>query len=285
MGSEAVVPEHGPCPHEGERFDPAFLTDEDVDDLTSFTGMTREAVRERLNSYSLDEMTANWTRANPSAEDELLEFYRSADEYVWELMQWHASADRRPYWDALAYLADNHPAHAGWGRVYDFGCGVGTDALYLAQRGYSVTLVDVEGPAFHLARHRFQRRQLPASFVESHSMLPEPDGTYDVVVCFDVLEHLPKPLDAARRLVACLRPGGLLLQRATFEDADRHPCHLAAGIGRFEGMNWNAQLAGLGLKSLAPLVYGKVSGLEALLQKLRFVSWRLTGLWVMRLRR
>jgi 2-polyprenyl-3-methyl-5-hydroxy-6-metoxy-1,4-benzoquinol methylase len=269
----------------GERFDPVFITDEDIDDLTSFTGMSREAVRARLSSYSLDEMAENWTRANPSADDELLEFYRSADAYLWELMQWHASADRRPYWDALAYLAQNHQAQAGWGRVYDFGCGVGSDALYLTRRGYSVTLVDVEGPAFRLARHRFQRRGLSGDFVESHSMSPEPDGTYDVVVCFDVLEHLPEPLDAARRLVACLRPGGLFLQRATFSDADRHPCHLAAGIGRFEGMSWNAQLAGLGLQSLAPLVYRKAVGLHALMQKLRFLTWRLTGLWVMRLRR
>lgn len=38
--------------------------------------------------------------------------------------------------------------------------------------------------------------------------LPFPDGSFDVVVCFHVLEHVPADLDAVGQIARVLRPGG-----------------------------------------------------------------------------
>ncbi len=274
-----------PGAEELRRFTPAFVTDDDLSDLASFTGLTPEACKERLLDYSLTELADAWRRADPSAPDELLAFYRSADSYVWELMQWHASSDRRPYFQALNYVVENFPARSGWRRVYDFGAGVGTDALFLAGRGYDITLVDVDGPAFRFARHRFERRGLEANFVESRSPLPEPEGTYDIAVCFDVFEHLPDPLGAARRLAAALRPGGLLVQRATFDGEQDHPCHLEEGLRRFGGPRWGIHLSRLGFKGLTEMVFQKAAGAGRLALRLRYALWLATGLWVVRVGR
>jgi 2-polyprenyl-3-methyl-5-hydroxy-6-metoxy-1,4-benzoquinol methylase len=263
-------------------FDPVFVTPDDLEDLSTFWGWSREECLDRLRTYSVREMAEEWRRANPKTPDAIMDFYRKTDLYVWELMQWHASPSRLPYWQTLATLADRYPPAANYHRVYDFGCGVGTDGLFLASHGYDVTLVDIDGPAFHFAKHRFARRGLQARFLTSSSPLPEPDGSYDAIVCFDVFEHLPDPLTAARRLVRALRPGGLLLQQSTFCDRDDHPCHLEAGVTRFAGTRWHIYLASLGLRSDAGLIHRKGGALMRLVQKARFVTWRCTRLWLVR---
>src|SRR4051812_18112549 len=156
-----------------------------------------------------------WHEADPRTPEEMLAFYATTDLYVWELMQWHASPARQPFWAALSRLValqspDVTP------RVFDFGCGVGTDALFLRSKGFNVTLVDVDGPAFRFAQHRFERRGWDATFEVSTSVQPAPKGTFDAIVCFDVFEHLPDPLSAAKTLSDSLRPGGFLVQNGEF---------------------------------------------------------------------
>ncbi len=266
-------------------FKPDFITEEDLIDLATFTGLSRDACLERVRSYSMTEHAQAWTEANPKTPSEILAFYRSTDLYIWELMQWHASTARQPYWEALVFLAKHHLPLKGWRRVYDFGCGIGTDALFLATRGYEVTLVDVESPAFRFARHRFERRGLPGRFVESTEPLPSPDGEYDVVVCFDVFEHLPDPVAAAARLTKALRKNGILVQQGGFSDEGHHPCHLRDGVARYSGLRWHINLAGLGLGHVAGLAYEKRSGFRQVVQRARYALWRATGLWIASIRR
>lgn len=257
-----------------------YLTDEDLDDLVSFTGLDRDACLDRVQSYSLTEMADAWREAEPRSTEEMLAFYRSTDLYVWEQMQWHSSPGRDRYWHALQQLVSRFPPNAGYRRVFEFGAGIGTDALYLASEGYKVTLVDVDGPAFRFAKHRFDRRGMAARFVESNSPLPDPEATYDVAVSFDVFEHLLDPLEAARRLVGSLRTNGVLLQTGGFMDEGHHPCHLEDGVHQFGGEKWAIHLAGLGLRAAGPNVFVKAREPVRITQRLRFWIWRATGLWV-----
>lgn len=251
-------------------------------DLSTFSGLSPDACLSRLRSYSPEELADEWRRANPQTPDEIVNFYRNTDLYVWELMQWHASESRRRYWDVLREVIRRYPADGGYRRVYDFGCGVGTDALFLVTHGYKVTLVDVDGPTWRFAQHRFARRGLKAKFVASSAALPTPDGPYDIVVSFDVLEHVPDPLAVARRLVSELRDSGVFVHEATFHDDEGvQPCHLAEGIKRFAGLRWHIHMAGLGLRQESGFVYRKITGGMQAIQKLRYRIWQLTGLWVL----
>lgn len=268
------------------RFEPVLVSGDDLDDLATFTGLSREECRERLESYSLAEHAEAWCRTDPQGEAAVHDFYRQTELYIWELMQWHASEDRSAHRTALRQFAADHPPSSGYSRVLDFGSGVGSDALFLAERGYNVTLVDVPGHTFDFAKHRFLRRGINATFIESTSDLPEVAGPFDAAVCFDVFEHLLDPLEAARRIVALLRPGGALLEQSTFGAEAVHPCHLPAGVHRFGGGRWRVHLAGLGLRSEGFLTYRKPARMRELrIQRLRFALWRATGLWVTYLRR
>jgi 2-polyprenyl-3-methyl-5-hydroxy-6-metoxy-1,4-benzoquinol methylase len=272
-----IAPAFGPV----ERFDPRYISDQDLAELSSFTRRSREECLDRVKQYSMAELAEAWRAADPHGPNEVLDFYSSTDLYIWEQMQWHASPDRSPYWRALQALVRDFPP-AGHRRVLEFGAGIGTDGLFLATQGYTVTLVDVDGPAFRFARHRFERRGLSARFVESRSMLPKPDAEYDVVVCFDVFEHLPDPLEAARRLVSALRPGGVLLETGSFVDEGLHPCHIHDGIRRFGEGRWEIYLAGVGLRGGGMGLFIKPGIGVALIQRLRFLTWRATGLWLSR---
>ncbi len=46
--------------------------------------------------------------------------------------------------------------------------------------------------------------------------IPEPDASFDAVMCIEVLEHVPEPGRALRELTRLLRPGGTLIITAPF---------------------------------------------------------------------
>jgi SAM-dependent methyltransferase len=90
-------------------------------------------------------------------------------------------------------------------RVLDVGCGSGYGSAELARVAASVTGLDVSGDAV-----AFARSQCPAArFLQgSGAHVPLRDAAFDLVVAFEVIEHIPdwpQLLSEARRLLA---PGG-----------------------------------------------------------------------------
>ncbi len=58
-----------------------------------------------------------------------------------------------------------------------------------------------------------------------HDLLPKRPGQYDIVICTQVLQHIPKPVQVAifRELYACLKPGGLFHATIHFVGQFRSP--------------------------------------------------------------
>lgn len=46
--------------------------------------------------------------------------------------------------------------------------------------------------------------------------IPEPDKSFDAILCIEVLEHLPEPIEALRELSRLLKNGGTLILTAPF---------------------------------------------------------------------
>lgn len=92
--------------------------------------------------------------------------------------------------------------------MLDVGCASGYLAEQLATRGNVVTGVERDPIAADVAR-RWCEKVLVGD-IETMP-LPFPEGSFDVVVCGDVLEHLSEPALLLQRLRPVLVPGGRLL--------------------------------------------------------------------------
>lgn len=137
-----------------------------------------------------------------------------------------SDADRKK-WDAK-YLAAKQPqttAANAWlgdqalalkpGRALDLACGLGANAILLAERGWQVDAVDVSPVGLGQAAQRAKSigvtvNWIPADLDDYAPVL----GAYDLVIVFRFLERtlLPKIIEAA------LRPGGVLLYETFRED-------------------------------------------------------------------
>ena len=91
------------------------------------------------------------------------------------------------------------------GRLLDVGCHVGTFLTLAEQAGFDVAGVEPSRWAAGVARGRI-RGSVHNGAVED---APLPEGGYDVVTLWDVIEHLPDPALDIRAIHAALRPGGI----------------------------------------------------------------------------
>lgn len=64
--------------------------------------------------------------------------------------------------------------------------------------------------------------------------IPEPDASFDAVLCTEVLEHLPDPVRAIDEMGRLLRPGGMFIISAPFWSLTHFaPYHYATGFNRY----------------------------------------------------
>jgi len=95
-------------------------------------------------------------------------------------------------------------------KVIDIGCGGGILAESMAARGAQVTGVDLSEKALGVARlHLFESGQsVDYRHISAEDIAKEAPGTFDVVTCMEMLEHVPDPASTIRACATLAKPGG-----------------------------------------------------------------------------
>ncbi len=114
-----------------------------------------------------------------------------------------APAPANPY--VVSATADLPP-----GSALDAGCGVGAEAIALAERGWKVTGADISPAALSTARARTEDAAARIEWVDADLTRWEPERTWDLVVT-NYAHPDSGQLAFYRRLASWVAPGGSLL--------------------------------------------------------------------------
>lgn len=103
-------------------------------------------------------------------------------------------------------LADELKRLGPPGRALDIGAAGGGNTRVLREHGWDVVATDYDENAVEIARSR----GLDAIHADARD-LPLPASSFDLVVAFEILEHIQEDDQAAAELFRVLRPGGAAL--------------------------------------------------------------------------
>ena len=139
----------------------------------------------------------------------------------------HAAVFERSDWwardGAFRLLHDINPLRLGWlqrqlagdnglsgKRLLDVGCGGGIFSEAAARAGATVSAMDCSAAAIEAARQHAAAAGLKIDYQQAESVADLPPAQYEVITCFELLEHVDDPAALVHTLAERLTPGGLL---------------------------------------------------------------------------
>ena len=146
------------------------------------------------------------------------------------------------WWDPQGEFRPLHelnPLRLGWidglaalagKRVLDVGCGGGILSEAMAQRGATVTGIDLSEKPLKVARLHLLESGLAVDyqFASAEDFSVQNREKFDVVTCMELLEHVPDPASTVAACATLVKPGGRLF----FSTINRNPkAYLFAVIG------------------------------------------------------
>lgn len=148
-----------------------------------------------------------------------------------EIEKFQSLANR--WWDAegdMKSLHDINPLRANYidklanvseKTVLDVGCGAGILSEGLAQRGAIVTGIDMGDELINVAKLHLHESKLDIEYqvTSTEQLAQKAPGTFDVVCCMEMLEHVPDPASVVKACTDLTAPGGHLF----FSTINRNP--------------------------------------------------------------
>lgn len=139
--------------------------------------------------------------------EEAAQFYRDSvkETYLFELSAWHLSSIE--YIGQTLLLISSQAK----GRVLDFGGGIGTHAIAaaLCPEVQEVIYCDINPINRNFTASRIAKLGLENKVKICDEIIPE--SSFDTIICFDVIEHLPEPVSQLLDFHKLLSSSGKML--------------------------------------------------------------------------
>jgi 2-polyprenyl-6-hydroxyphenyl methylase / 3-demethylubiquinone-9 3-methyltransferase len=146
---------------------------------------------------------------------------------------WDPTSDFKPLHDINPLRLD-YIARRGGGlegkHALDVGCGGGILAEAMATAGAKVIGIDLSDKALSVARlHQLESGvEVDYRLISAEALAAEQPGSFDIVTCMELLEHVPDPASTIAACATLVKPGGLVV----FSTINRNPkAYLFAVIG------------------------------------------------------
>jgi 2-polyprenyl-6-hydroxyphenyl methylase/3-demethylubiquinone-9 3-methyltransferase len=145
---------------------------------------------------------------------------------------WDPESEFKPLHDINPLRLDYVDRAAGLAgkEVLDVGCGGGILSESMALRGARVTGIDLGEMPLRVAELHTLESGVSVDYrrVSVEALAAERPGSFDVVTCMEMLEHVPNPASVVAACARLVRPGGLVF----FSTLNRNPkSYLFAVIG------------------------------------------------------
>jgi len=145
---------------------------------------------------------------------------------------WDTEGEFKPLHDInplRANYIDQH-ATAAEKTVVDVGCGGGILSEAMAQRGATVTGIDMGKAPLDVAKLHLLESKLDIDYQQctAEALAAQKPNHFDIVTCLEMLEHVPSPADTIKACAELVKPGGDVF----FSTLNRNPkSYLFAIIG------------------------------------------------------
>jgi 2-polyprenyl-3-methyl-5-hydroxy-6-metoxy-1,4-benzoquinol methylase len=175
------------------------------------------------------------------------------------------------------------------GRALEVGCAAGFSLRVLAERGFEVFGIEPSAEICQISIERFGAQRIHCGTLDDCPFAP---ASFDLIVLWDVIEHLPDPLSALRKVRELLAPKGRIVietqniealaarvlgRRWTHFKHDEHLVHFSRATLRRA-----LELSGFELVHLSARGAGKLVSPAFLAERARrlapWLAWSLTPL-------
>ncbi len=197
---------------------------------------------------------------------------------------WDMDSEFKPLHEINPLRLDFIDSHAGLAgkTVLDVGCGGGILAESMAGRGASVTGIDLAKKSLKVAQlHGLESGvSVTYRYVPVEELAAEAPGSFDVVTCMEMLEHVPDPQSVVRACAQLVKPGGWVFFSTLNRNAKSYLLAVLAAeyvlnmlpkgtheYGRFlkpSELSRMARNAGLGIDTLSGMSYNPLTRIYSL---------------------